>query len=91
MEAKQRFSMATPGERRALAEYIEQRARAMRRDLLRRWIAALIGALRRSIEAASLDERTRYLAGATDHADLRRRMRAWDEAERHRNRWLLLP
>jgi hypothetical protein len=91
MEAKQPFSMANPGERRALAERIEQRARAMRRALLRRWIAAPISALRRRLEAASLDERTRYLAGATDHADLRRRMQAWDEAERRRSLWLLLP
>jgi hypothetical protein len=91
MDLKPPFSRSTADERRALAEHIEQRARAMRRALLRRWIAAPFAALRRWIEAASLDERTRYLAEATDHDDLHRRMRAWDEAERRRHLWSLLP
>lgn len=31
-----------------------------------------------------LDERTRYLSGASDHVDLERRERAWDVHQRRR-------
>lgn len=41
----------------------------------------IVSVVRRWIDA-SLDERSRYLSSASDHADLKRRQEAWDEYER---------
>ena len=41
-------------------------------------------AVRRWLGGAGLDPRTRYLSSATDHADLERRMKCWDQHEERR-------
>jgi hypothetical protein len=43
----------------------------------------VVQALRQWIMKLSLDQRTRYLSGARDHADLEKRMRDWDERRNH--------
>lgn len=48
-------------------------------------ITRALGWLAICYAAQRIDPRTRYLAAAADHADLERRMRAWDTEEQRRS------
>lgn len=59
---------------------------------LRRLLRAAAALWGREAGMSRLDERSRYLAGATDHADFERRLRAWDAGVRqHASVVLQLP
>lgn len=72
-----------------LARYLQREARAMRRELLTRWVRGAMHRLRAAwrsrLAARRLDARERYLAAATDHADFEQRLRAWDRYDRSRS------
>jgi hypothetical protein len=72
--APQRIRLSRP-----LSAFTVERAAAIAQRLR--------NALRTLWRYAAFDERTAYLSQATDHADLERRLRAWDEHLRDRLRW----
>jgi hypothetical protein len=63
--------------------------RRAERTSLRPARGRLATALRRWWERLCMDERTAYLSMAEDLADLERRIRRWDEPDRHRIRFPL--
>lgn len=72
--APQRIRLNTPPSA-FVVERAAAFARGLRNVLLTLW------------RYAAFDERTAYLSQATDHADLERRLRAWDEHLRERLHW----
>lgn len=52
---------------------------------------ALAGSAQPSLREFLRDERTRYLSGASDNADLERRLRAWEAREQRPGPWAQLP